>query len=150
MSSPPAPLYLLDTGVVAALSWGGELADRIDKRTGIRASPVRPLVSIVTHGEVRTFVRGRKWGAEAEGKAIASLDSLVTVGIDDPLILDGYAELKLFAKSNGRAIGDNDLWIAATARVGRAILLTTDKDFDPLHDARLVERICFDRKPNAS
>ncbi len=31
------------------------------------------------------------------------------------------------------ALGKNDLWIAATAQVTGAAILTTDRDFDPLH-----------------
>lgn len=143
MSAPRQPVYLLDTGIVAALAWGGEMADAIDKRTGIRASPLRPLVSIVTHGELRTFVRSRKWGEEAQAQALDLLNQLVTVGIEDPQILDGFAETKLFSQSNGRTIGDNDLWIASTARVAGAVLLTSDKDFDPLHPD-FVERIYFE------
>ena len=30
-------------------------------------------------------------------------------------------------------MGDNDVWIAATAAAAGAYLLTTDKDFDHLH-----------------
>jgi len=32
----------------------------------------------------------------------------------------------------GRTVRDNDTWIAATAAATNAVLLTTDKDFDPL------------------
>ena len=38
---------------------------------------------------------------------------------------------------------DADRWIAATAKAADATLLTTDKDFDPLHP-RYVERIWID------
>ena len=34
-------------------------------------------------------------------------------------------------------MGKNDLWIAATAFVTKATLLTTDKDFDHMHPAFL-------------
>lgn len=34
-------------------------------------------------------------------------------------------------------MGDNDLWIAATAKVTGALLLTTDKDFDHLYPVHL-------------
>jgi predicted nucleic acid-binding protein len=30
-------------------------------------------------------------------------------------------------------LGDNDVWIAATASLADAVFLTTDRDFDPLH-----------------
>jgi len=35
--------------------------------------------------------------------------------------------------TTSRNMGKNDLWIAATAHVSNAILLTTDRDFDHLN-----------------
>ena len=54
-------------------------------------------------------------------------------GIHHQPILEGFAEIKTYAKEQGRTIGDNDIWIAATARATGACLLTTDRDFDFLH-----------------
>jgi tRNA(fMet)-specific endonuclease VapC len=36
---------------------------------------------------------------------------------------------------------ENDLWIAATAAASDAILVTTDKDFDHLHENGHLRRI---------
>jgi predicted nucleic acid-binding protein len=47
--------------------------------------------------------------------------------IDDPY-LDEWARLRHNAKARGIAIGDNDLWIAATASVREAVLVTCDRD----------------------
>ena len=49
--------------------------------------------------------------------------------------IDAYNQNKLPARSLGRTarnMGKNDLWIAATASVLGAILLTTNHDFDHL------------------
>ena len=48
--------------------------------------------------------------------------------------IDAYSKNKLRAKLLGKSIkmGKNDLWIAATALVANATLLTTDNDFDHL------------------
>jgi tRNA(fMet)-specific endonuclease VapC len=40
-------------------------------------------------------------------------------------------------------MGKNDVWIAATAKATDVVLLTTDKDFDHLHDV-LITRIWID------
>ncbi len=40
-------------------------------------------------------------------------------------------------------MGKNDVWIAATASVVEAVLLTTDADFDHL-DPRFLKRIWLD------
>jgi len=42
-------------------------------------------------------------------------------------------------------MGENDIWIAATAKVTGAVLLTTDKDFDHLH-GKYLTRIWIDPK----
>jgi predicted nucleic acid-binding protein len=42
--------------------------------------------------------------------------------------VDEWARLRVVAKSNGIAIGDNDLWIAATASVREQVLVTCDRD----------------------
>jgi tRNA(fMet)-specific endonuclease VapC len=44
---------------------------------------------------------------------------------------------------HGHPIGDNDVWIAATAAASGAVLLTADKDFDPMHDVHIT-RLYFD------
>jgi tRNA(fMet)-specific endonuclease VapC len=40
-------------------------------------------------------------------------------------------------------MGKNDLWIAASAAVTSAVLMTTDKDFDHLHPQR-IQRLLID------
>ena len=136
---------MLDTGVVGALGYAGSLAERIDRETGIRAAPQRPLISVVTHGELRTFIRYRKWGEKRREGALAWLDHLVTVPLNAPKLHESFADLKVFSKQQGRSIGDNDLWIAATARATGATLLTTDKDFEPFADT-WIDRVYFDPK----
>ena len=52
--------------------------------------------------------------------------------IDDYEILRMYAVIDAYSESIGQSMGKNDLWIAATAAVTGATLLTTDRDFDKL------------------
>jgi len=47
-------------------------------------------------------------------------------------VIETYAEIDDYSRRNGVTIGKNDLWIAATASVTGARLLTTDRDFDHL------------------
>jgi len=72
------------------------------------------------------------------------LSSLTVVPISyHPDIYRAYADIDAYSQSNhptlslpqgmtARNMGKNDLWIAATAHVLRATLVTTDKDFDHL------------------
>jgi tRNA(fMet)-specific endonuclease VapC len=47
---------------------------------------------------------------------------------------DYYAEVALYSKKHGRALSDNDIWIAALAMQHRIPLLTCDKDFAGIAD----------------
>lgn len=58
-------------------------------------------------------------------------------------ILNQYAEIDAFSQgtlsenplgTSARNMGKNDLWIAATTVVTNAALMTSDEDFDHLHD----------------
>jgi len=75
-------------------------------------------------------------------QALFLLGYLVRVGIDSPDVLSAYAIIDADSRRSGIKMGKNDLWIAATAHVTGATLLTTDRDFDHLEPAFLTcERI---------
>ena len=70
---------------------------------------------------------------------------LVVIDINsaDTDLLQAYADIDAYSKGNlaanplnGSAIkmGKNDIWIAATAKIAHAALITTDGDFDHLKD----------------
>ncbi len=129
------PLFLLDTNIVLMLVRGNALASFIDDNFGLRASKVRPMISVVTHGEVRVLAGRNDWGDKKLAALQNALDNLVTVDINHSDVLDAYVEIDLFSQNHpdgARNMGKNDLWIAACAKASSATLLTTDKDFDHL------------------
>jgi len=63
--------------------------------------------------------------------------------LDEPGIPDAYVKIDVYSEGIGRTMGKNDLWIAATANVTSATLLTTDKDFDHL-DGAFINRVWID------
>jgi tRNA(fMet)-specific endonuclease VapC len=67
----------------------------------------------------------------------------VVVDIRSQSVLEKYAEIDAYMVAHGHVVGDNDVWIAATAAAAGADLLTSDKDFDPMHDV-FLSRIYFD------
>lgn len=71
------------------------------------------------------------------------LRRLIAVPIPNRNIVDAYVEIDYYSRAQGRKMGKNDLWIAATARVEAATLLTTDQDFDHLPQS-LVKHIYID------
>jgi tRNA(fMet)-specific endonuclease VapC len=139
----PSRLRLLDTNIVILLVRDGPIAQAIDARFQLRSRPERPLLSVVSVGEALAFARRRGWGASSVDALAAALRELVIVDIISRAVLDRYAEIDTFLKRNGRTVGDNDTWIAACASAAEPTLLTTDRDFDPLH-GRYLERVWID------
>jgi tRNA(fMet)-specific endonuclease VapC len=71
------------------------------------------------------------------------------IDINHDAVLQSYAEIDAFSQGkltsknlpvgmSARNMGKNDLWIAATASVLNATLLTTDDDFDHLNGVFLT------------
>ncbi len=51
-----------------------------------------------------------------------------------------YAAVQLFCVQNGRALSQNDVWIAALARQNKQVLVTLDRDFLPLQRLKGLDR----------
>jgi predicted nucleic acid-binding protein len=126
-------LYLLDTSILLALIRGKSLGEYIDRTYNLRVARFKPLISIVTHGEIKVLDKYYKWGKEKSEKLQLMLNNVNTIDIDFSIVSD-YVELDYYSRKCKPAVtmGKNDLWIAATAKATEAILLTTDKDFNHL------------------
>jgi tRNA(fMet)-specific endonuclease VapC len=135
--------YLLDTNIVLALMRSNPLGRFIDGTYGLRANLNRSLISVVSAGEMFSLARQFGWSVPKVESLKRLLGELVVLDINAPEILDAYGELDNESRRIGRTMGANDVWIAATARVSRASLLTTDKDFDHL-DGTWIKRIWID------
>ena len=135
MNTQSPPLLLPDTNILIHYVRQDALARRVEATYTLKHASPPARVSIVTVGELRAFALQRRWGATKQRELQRILDACVVVPLDLDSIVDTYAELSAYSVSIGRAMGDNDLWIAATARVTGALLLTTDRDFDHLHPA---------------
>lgn len=131
-------LFLLDTNIIVHYIRGDEVAERVERKFQLRHRTERPLVSVVSVGEVRALIKKLGWGDAKRRKLLEFLRELVMVDLGSGSILDAYAELDHWTESRGQRMGQqNDLWIAATAKALDAHLVTTDKDFDTLHPAHL-------------
>ena len=90
------------------------------------------LTSVVVEGEIRFGIarlphgRRKKGLGEAFLQILASLDGILA--ITRP-IANRYAELKFDLWRRGRPMGENDLWIAATASAHRLTVVTSDAIF---------------------
>jgi len=135
--------FLLDTNIVVDLFRGNKLGKMLDAEFGLRASFSRCMISVITVGELLYLARQWGWDAAKCASLREFLAEMVVMDIDTPPILDCYAEIADFVRK--QRIGDNDTWIAATAKAAQLTLLTRDKDFDRL-DGKLITRIRIDPK----
>lgn len=115
------PVYLLDTNILLAYVRYGLIGQYIEKMYGLYTMQPSPIISVVTEGEIRALALKRNWGTAKLADLQRLLNSLTIVPLPFRNSIDGYA------------LSKNDLWIAATAHVTGARVLTTDRDFDPLH-----------------
>lgn len=77
------------------------------------------------------------WGEAKRGALRQLLAKLVVLDLRHPGVTPKYAEIAAFCVERGLGVGQNDLWIAATASVTGAWLPTTDKDPLPLSPGQL-------------
>lgn len=92
----------------------------------------RPLICVVSVGELLSFAEQQGWGAVKREQAAFLLGYFARAGIDVPDVLNAYAGIDTYSRGRGVKMGKNDLWIAATAHVTDATLVTSDRDFEHL------------------
>jgi tRNA(fMet)-specific endonuclease VapC len=130
-----APVYLLDTNVILHLVRGNSLGKHLASAFGLLDSAYRPLVSIVTHGELLVLADRNQWGKDKLAVLRTALDNLVTIDLNDRAVLNAYVEVQRYSRQPSgpaRVLNANDAWIAACAKAADATLLTTDRDFSHL------------------
>ena len=146
-------IFLLDTNVLLHFLRGKRAfyadnfpIDDIDSRL---------IISAVSVGELRSIALRNKWGKKKIKEIEFIIEKLFIVEIHNNAIHNRYAEIDTFSQGklegqplsmSARNMGKNDLWIAATASVFNATLLTTDNDFDHLDTIFLsVPKINLDK-----
>ena len=137
-------LFLLDTNVLVALIRGKALGAWIDAQYQLRAAAERPVVCVVTVGEIRSLARQFKWGEDKRKALNKIVEELVIVDIHSEDMLAAYEEIDSDGVLAGQKIGKNDIWIAAASRVTQRSLLTTDTDFLKDHLKKHIKVIYVD------
>ena len=145
---PDGQLVLLDTNIVMHLCRASEIGEWIDDELELRQRPERPILSKIVVGECLAAAKKWKWGEPRQRLLSELLREFPTSDIGAQNILNAYAEIDFYCEKEmkpARPIGQNDMWIAATATAAQAVLVTTDKDFDHLHE-KFFTRIYVDVK----
>lgn len=129
MSMPPNDLIVIDTN--ALIHWVRQdvTGQRLLQQFALDQRLERPLLSTVVEGEIRGLARCWNWGTAKLKRLDEIVGELVRVDAGHLDVVRGYADLYYEDQQGGHNTGENDLWIAATAKATGAILLTTDGDF---------------------
>jgi tRNA(fMet)-specific endonuclease VapC len=101
-------------------------------------------ISVVSEAEIKSISLKNKWGAQRIDILHNFLDEINIVEITQSYV-DTYAEIdsysqrinpnfKSYSFDTPRNMGKNDLWIASLAALLGLELVTTDADFDHLHN----------------
>jgi predicted nucleic acid-binding protein len=137
-------LYLLDTNILVHLVRGDRTGEEIKARYAPYTKDPKPLICSVTDGELRSLSLQFSWGPLKMNKMNFALDYFGRVPIERRDLMDTYAAIDFFSKSQGINMGKNDVWIAAAAYTSGARLVTTDDDFDHLDPPFvLVDKILY-------
>lgn len=134
--------YLLDTNIVLLSELNARFDADFDRR--YRRGDHEFLISVVTQGELLSLAIQRGWGERRKQELEAAISKFIILPIRVRTIIDAYAQLDAYSQGklpgkplpdglSSRNMGKNDLWIAATASVTNARLITTDNDFDHLN-----------------
>ena len=130
---------LLDTSAVSAAMAGN--AD-LDAFLGTLEPESVIYTSVIVEGEVRfglaRLAEGRRKQALAAAfeKVLSTLHDILPTTRD---IADEYGRLKAQLWDSGTPIGENDIWIASTARANGLEVLTSDPDYGSVPDLRVAK-----------
>ncbi len=138
-------VYILDTNILLHILRGDSRVSPQLTQFNLYHPDTYALVSIVTIGELLSIAQQNHWGASKFRQLETLIKAFKAVPVDKRVLLDIYAELDTFSKGKhltkslppeitARKMGKNDLWIAATANLFNATLITADNDFDHLKD----------------
>ena len=132
-------LILLDTNILVHLLRGKAAGQWLDTTYLLSTRHVRPLLSVVSLGELLALAEKWSWKTEKQQQIHALVQSYVVVDINHRPVLDSYARLSSRWERAGKRMEQNDLWIAASAEAAGAAILTTDRDFGKLSESIAVE-----------
>ena len=121
-----------------------KLYQQIEQTENLSAPDCMPMISVATQAEIISFGMQHNWGAKKIQSIQVLFTKLIVIDINsaDNNLLMAYAEIDAYSKgkliamplgASAITMGKNDLWMAATAKVADAKLLTIDSDFDHLH-----------------
>lgn len=130
--------YLLDTNAVSALI---RRVPSVLRRFDLYRHGPRCVISTITLGELLYGIERLPAGKKRDllAREVADcLAEITCVSIPEPAGRH-YSRLRVEAESRGMVMGENDLWIAATAIAMDVTLVAADDDFSHCVGLRLED-----------
>lgn len=134
--------YVLDTNILLTYLRGKQLSLLHGEPLHLLLESNTLVISVVSLGELKSLAIRNGWGESRLKDLDAFAAQFLIADIHNKAVIDRYAEIDAFSQgkhptvsltTSSRNMGKNDLWIAATASVLQATLVTMDTDFDHLH-----------------
>lgn len=145
--------FLLDARIALAYLSGHPLYEQIEKEHRLSAPATVTLISVVSKVELLSVGVRNNWDERRMSLLNNLLQSLIIVDINeaDRSLMDAWARLNAFSKSNAigkePTLSQNDLWIAATAQVANATLITDNPAFEVLQ-GEYIQVVRYDTGSN--
>lgn len=114
---------VVDTDVVSYIFKNHPFGSRYDPDLAGRI----PLISFMTVAEIERWMLQYRWGSQRV-QLLRTFVQLFTVIPSSPDLCRMWAEVMVAAQAAGRRIESADAWIAATARLHDAPLLTNNRN----------------------
>ncbi len=133
-------ISLPDTNIFVHYIRDDEVKERVEAEFGLLSAKVKPFCSQIVEAEILSLAMLFGWGKGKRGELQSLFDRCQRISIDLPGMNEAYVAIDNYNIQIGRKMGKNDIWIAATACITGATLLTTDHDFDHL-DSVFLRRV---------
>jgi tRNA(fMet)-specific endonuclease VapC len=125
--------YVLDTNILMAYVRQSTTYTNAENALNLTADDVQLIVSSVSIAEIMVLAQRNGWEmkkTEALTHFFEETMLIVDVSIGAPELLQAYVNLEIASQKLGYKMNKNDLWVAATAKVTNAILVTTNFVFN--------------------
>ncbi len=134
-------IYLFDTNILVHYIRQSAVKSFVEQTYNPADATNKAVISVVSVGEIRSLAIQNNWGLARLTALEALFSEFIIADINTEDIINAYAIIDAFSQGklaaqplpgSSKNMGKNDLWIAATAHVLEAALLTTDHDFNHL------------------
>ena len=136
--------YIWDTSILLHFIRESAFFTRLNEDYRLISSANQSAISFITAGEILSLKYQLNWGDKKTQKLDEAFRLIPTLPIQRKSILQAYALIDAYSQGKlnpkplpdgmtARNMGKNDIWIAATAHVTEATIITLDTDFDHLN-----------------